>query len=562
MHNDIPRSFIPSRHLGMALLLCAMTIVGYGQPTTPGAVTGFGQVHLQISCQPEVQERFDQALAMLHTFSFPEATKTFAAVAQQDPECGMAYWGVAASAVGSLYGGRPGPHAGPGEQAAQKAALVGAKTPRERGYIAAIGVFYKDSRSASYEARVRAYATALQRLHQEYPDDHEAEIFYAYALSALGSPTDRTFKYELQGAEILEKLRRQIPNHPGLLHYLLHCYDHTPLAPRGLDAARQLARTAPASPHAAEFPAHIFSRLGLWQESIEANQAGLHFAEDIFFKPHAADFLLYSYLQTGQDGEAGRVVDGASRLKFLPHLLDAYAATAIPSRYAVERQRWDEAASLTLPVGDIDWKLFPHAEAALVFCRALGEARLGKVDLTQNDLERLEELQRAVSSSVENEGVWQRFWATEIQINHDMVKAWLLYRQGESDAAIRLLRQAADKEDSTEIDPVMPGTIISARQLLGEMLLDAQRPREALEAFEAALRNEPARYWELFGAAQAAERAGDKEHAVFYYTELIRQTQGTDGARESNKVANEFLAQHGIFTTLTKGPAVPANLSH
>ena len=562
MHNDIPRSFIPSRHLGMALLLCAMTIVGYGQPTTPGAVTGFGQVHLQISCQPEVQERFDQALAMLHTFSFPEATKTFAAVAQQDPECGMAYWGVAASAVGSLYGGRPGPHAGPGEQAAQKAALVGAKTPRERGYIAAIGVFYKDSRSASYEARVRAYATALQRLHQEYPDDHEAEIFYAYALSALGSPTDRTFKYELQGAEILEKLRRQIPNHPGLLHYLLHCYDHTPLAPRGLDAARQLARTAPASPHAAEFPAHIFSRLGLWQESIEANQAGLHFAEDIFFKPHAADFLLYSYLQTGQDGEAGRVVDGASRLKFLPHLLDAYAATAIPSRYAVERQRWDEAASLTLPAGDIDWKLFPHAEAALVFCRALGEARLGKVDLAQNDLERLEELERAVSSSIENEGVWQRFWATELRVNHDMVKAWLLYRQGETDAAVRLLRQAADTEDSMEKDPVMAGTIISARQLLGEMLLDAQRPREALEAFEAALKNEPARYWELFGAARAAERARDQERAAFYYTQLIRQTQGTDGTRKSNNVANEFLAQHGIFTTLASGPALPANLSH
>jgi len=566
MHNEIPRrdheAFTPFRHLGIAFLLFAMPLVSYGQQTEPGAVTGFGQVHLQISCQPEVQERFDQALAMLHTFSFPEATNTFAAVAQQDPECGMAYWGIAASAVGSLYGGRPGPHTSLGEQAADKAALVGAKTPRERGYIAAIGVFYKDSRSASYEARVRAYATALQRVHQEYPDDHEAEIFYAYALSALGSPTDRTFKYELQGAEILEKLRRQIPNHPGLLHYLLHCYDHTPLAPRGLDAARQLARTAPASPHAAEFPAHIFSRLGLWQESIEANQAGLHFAEDIFFKPHAADFLLYSYLQTGQDGEAGRVVDGASRLKFLPHLLDAYAAAAIPSRYAVERQRWDEAASLTLPAGDIDWKLFPHAEAALVFCRALGEARLGKVDLAQNDLERLEELERAVSSSIENEGVWQRFWATELRVNHDMVKAWLLYRQGETDAAVRLLRQAADTEDSMEKDPVMAGTIISARQLLGEMLLDAQRPREALEAFEAALKNEPARYWELFGAARAAERARDQERADFYYTQLIRQTQGTDGTRKSNNVANEFLAQHGIFTTLASGPALPANLSH
>jgi len=565
-HNGIPlrgyKSITRFRHLGMAMLLCATTSVGYGQQAKPNLITGFGQVHLQVSCNPEVQARFDQAVAMLHTFSFPEATKTFAAVAQQDPDCGMAYWGLAASAVGSLYGGRPGPQAIQGEQAAEKAALLSAKTPRERGYIAAIGVFYKDSRSASYEARVRAYATALQRLHQEYPDDQEAEIFYAYALSALGSPTDRTFKYELQGAEILEKLHREIPNHPGVLHYLLHCYDHTPLASRGLDAARLLAKTAPSSPHATEFPAHIFSRLGLWQESIEANQAGMHFADDIFFKPHAADFLLYSYLQTGQDAEAAGVVDSASRLKFLPHLLDAYAGAVIPSRYAVERQRWDDASSLTLPAANIDWKLFPHAEAALVFSRALGEARLGKVDLAQNDLQRLEELQHAVSSSIENEGVWQRFWATEIQVNHDMVKSWVLYRQGEIDAAVRLLRQAAEQEDSTEKDPVMPGTIIPARQMLGEMLLDAQRPREALEAFETALRNEPARYWELFGAAQAAERTGDHERATLYYTQLIRQTQGTDGSRESAKVANEFLARHGIFTTLASGPGAPINLSH
>lgn len=556
------KSFTQFPHLGMAMLICVMNPVGYRQQIKPDPAVGFGQVHLQISCKPEMQAPFDQALAMLHTFSFPEATKTFAAVAEQDPECGMAYWGLAASAVGSLYGGRPGPQASQGEQAADKAALVGAKTPREREYIAAIGVFYKDSKSVSYEARVRAYATALQRLHQEYPDDHEAEIFYAYALSALGSPTDRTFKYELQGAEILERLRRQIPNHPGVLHYLLHCYDHTSLAPRGLDAARQLAKMAPASPHAAEFPAHIFSRLGLWQESIEANQAGLHFTGDIFFKPHAADFLLYSYLQTGQEAQAARVVENTSHLNFLSHLLDAYAAAAIPSRFAVERQRWDEAASLTLPAANIDWKLFPHAEAALVFSRALGEARLGKVDFAQNDLERLEELKRLVSSTVENEGVWQNFWATELQVNHDMVEAWLLYRQGESDAAVRLLRQAADSEDSMEKDPVMPGTIISARQLLGEMLLDTQRPREALEAFEAALRNEPSRYWELFGAAQAAERTGDLERAAFYYTQLIRQTQGTEGSRQSTKMANEFVARHGIFTTLASRPALPVNLSH
>lgn len=543
------KSFALFRHLGMVLLICAITPLGHGQQTKPEPATGFGQVHMQISCQPEVQAQFDQALAMLHTFSFPEATKSFAAVAQQDPDCGMAYWGLAASAVGSLYGGRPGPHAGPGEQAAQKAALVGAKTPRERGYIAAIGVFFKDSKSVSYENRLRAYVTALQRLQKEYPDDREAEIFYAYALSALGSPTDRTFKYELQGAEILEKLRSQVPNHPGVLHYLLHCYDHTPLAPRGVEAAREFARMSPASPHAAEFPAHIFSRLGLWQESIDANEAGLGFSEDIFFKPHAADFLLYSFLQTGRDADAARVVEDASHLKFLPHLLDAYAAAAIPSRYAIERNRWDEAASLTLPAANIDWKQFPHAEAALVFSRAMGEARLGQDGLAENDLKRLEELQRTVNSSLGNEGVWQNFWAREIQINHDMVKAWLLYRQGESGAAVRLLRQAADSEDSMEKDPVMPGTIISARQLLGELLLDAKLPKEALKAFEAALRNEPARYWTLFGAAQAAERAGEQDRATFYYTQLLWQTQGTDGTRDSIKAANKFVARHGIFTS-------------
>jgi tetratricopeptide (TPR) repeat protein len=275
----------------------------------------------------------------------------------------------------------------------------------------------------------------------------------------------------------------------------------------------------------------------------------MSFSEDIFFKPHAADFLLYSFLQTGQDADAARVVEDASHLKFLPHLLDAYAAAAIPSRYAIERNRWDEAASLTLPAANIDWQQFPHAEAALVFSRAMGEARLGQDGLAENDLKRLEELQRTVNSSLGDEGVWQNFWAREIHINHDMVKAWLLYRQGEGGAAVRLLRQAADDEDSMEKDPVMPGTIISARQLLGELLLDAKRPKEALEAFEAALKKEPARYWTLFGAAQAAERTGEQERATSYYTQLLWQTQGTDGARDSIKELNRFVARHGIFTS-------------
>jgi tetratricopeptide (TPR) repeat protein len=545
--------------LGIMMLMCCMTPFGYSQQTTADPVIGFGHVHLEISCRPDVQAQFDQALAMLHTFSFGDATKTFGAVAQQDPDCGMAFWGIAASALGSLYGGRPGPQESRGEQAAEKAAVVGANTPRERAYIAAIRVFYKDSKNIEYAARVRSYAMALQRLSHNYPDDDEAAIFYAYALSALGSPSDQSFKYEQQGAEILEALHRKLPNHPGVLHYLLHCYDHTTLAPRGITVARQLARAAPLSPHAAQFPAHIFVRVGLWQESIDADLAGLQFDEDVFFKPHAMDFLLYSYLQTGQDKAAKQVVGRTGSLRILPHILDTYAAAVIPSRYAVERRDWTAAASLTLPSINIDWKVFPHAEAALVFCRALGEARLGQVDRAKNDLEQLQRLRLEITSALKDEGVWQEFWGAELQINYDMVQAWLLYRQGQRDAALYLLEAAANKEDSTEKDPVMPGAIISARQLLGEMLLEAGRPREALRAFEVALESEPARYWALFGAARSAELGGDPQRATFYYTELLRQTQGADGTREALKVAEDFVAKHGITAILPINPRSQVN---
>jgi tetratricopeptide (TPR) repeat protein len=548
-----------TRALGIMMLMCCMPLFGSSQQATVDPAIGFGHVHLEISCRPDVQAQFDQALAMLHTFSFGDATKNFGAVAQQDPDCGMAFWGIAASAIGSLYGGRAGPQESRGEQAAAKAAVVGAKTPRERAYIAAISVFYKDPQSVEYAVRLRLYAMALQRLSHDYPDDDESAIFYAYALSALGSPSDQSFKFEQQGAEILEALHRKLPNHPGVLHYLLHCYDHTPLASRGIAVARQLARAAPLSPHAAQFPAHIFSRVGLWQESIDANLAGLRFDEDVFFKPHAMDFLLYSYLQTGQDEAAKQLIERTGSLRILPHILDAYAAAVMPSRYAVERQDWTAAASLTLPSVNIDWKLFPHAEAALVFCRALGEARLGQVDLAKNDLEQLQRLRLEITRSVKDEGVWQKFWGAELQINYDMVQAWLLYGQGQRDAALHLLEAAADKEDSTEKDPVMPGTIISARQLLGEMLLEAGRPREALRAFEVALQNEPARYWELFGAARSAGLVGDLQRATFYYTELLRQTQGADGTREASRVAEDFVAKHGITTILAINPRSRVN---
>ena len=521
------------------ICLC-LAMIALEAPRAKG-VQQFGEVHFPIACKPDVQKEFDLAVAMLHTFSFPAAAKTFTAIAQKDPECAMAYWGIAASAIGSLYGGRPGPMALQGENAVKKAQAIGGKTPRERDYIDTIAAFYRGADRLDYAARVHAYAQAMERLHRKYPDDCEAEIFYAYALSAQGSPTDQTFAYQLKGAAILEKLLVQLPNHPGVLHYLLHIYDNAPYASRGLAAARRMAKVAPSSPHALQFPAHIFVRLGLWQESIDTNRAGAA-VDDLFFKPHAMDFLVHSYLQTGQDIEAKRVIDEASTIKIVPHLLDAYAMAAMPARYAVERQRWDEAAALTLPQQhEFAWDLFPHAEAVLVFARALGAARNGNIDAARKDLDRLHEL-RANLIKINSEGTWEEYWVSQIENNRQMVIGWIVYTQGRRQEALQTLRAAANREDSTEWDPVMPGRLISARQLLGEMLLDANNPRQALQAFEAALKVEPGRFMSLCGAARAAELSGDQARAEGFYARLVGQTASADvEQRPALKTARAFL---------------------
>jgi tetratricopeptide (TPR) repeat protein len=524
-----------------ALMICLCVALTVLEGPWTNAEEQFGEVHFPVTCDAGVQKKFDLALAMLHTFSFPAAAKTFAAVSREDPDCAMAYWGLAATAVGSLYGGRPGPMALQGEIAVQKAKAIGGKTARERDYIVSIEEFYRGAGEIDYATRVRAYANALEQLHRKYPEDREAEIFYAYALSALGSPTDQTFAYQLKGAAILEKLLVELPNHPGVIHYLLHAYDNTPYASRGLAAARRLAAVAPSSPHALQFPAHIYVRMGLWQESIDTNRAGAA-VDDLFFKPHAMDFLVHSYLQTGQDAAAKRVVDEAATTTVVPHILDAYAMAAMPARYAIERRRWSEAASLALPHNEFAWKPFPHAEATLVFARALGAARSGRIDAARKDLDRLQEL-RANLINADSEGTWQEYWVSQIQIHHQMVTAWISYTQGRRDEALQMLRAAADREDSTEMDPVTPAHVISARQLLGDLLLEIREPAQALQAFEAALKREPGRFWTLFGAARAADRAGDSAKAKTFFTRLVAQTAHAESERPALKVAKAFLAK-------------------
>src|SRR5262245_45102231 len=525
-----------------ALMTCLFVAMTALEAPWANAVEQFGEVHFPIACHAGVQKKFDLALAMLHTFSFPAAAKEFTAVSQEDPDCAMAYSGLAATAIGSLYGGRPGPMTLEGEIAVEKAKAIGGKTSRERDYIATIELFYKGADKIDYATRACAYANALERLHGKYPEDREAEIFYAYGLSAVGAPTDQAFAYQLKGAAILEKLLMELPNHPGVIHYLLHAYDNAPHASRGLVAARRLPKVAPSSPHALQFPAHIFVRMGLWQESIETNRTGAT-VDDLFFKPHAMDFLVHSYLQTGQDVEAKCVIDEAATIKIIPHILDAYAMAAMPARYAVERRRWDEAAALTLPQErEFAWSLFPHAEAALVFARALGAARNGNIDAARKGLYRLREL-RANLIKANSEGTWQEYWVSQLQNNHQIVTAWITYTQGGRDEALQILRAAADREDTTAWDPVMPGHIVSARQLLGEMLLDANDPLQAMPEFEAALKAEPSRCWSLFAAARTADLAGDSAKAQAFYTRLVTQTAHADPERPALKVANAFLAK-------------------
>jgi predicted Zn-dependent protease len=535
MLNSVRKSGRGAQMVGLCVALTALEA-----PST-NAQEHFGEVHFPISCEATVQKKFDLALAMLHMFSFPAAAETFAVVSREDPGCAMAYWGLAATAIGSLYGGRPGPMSLQGELAVQKAIALGGKTARERDYIATMEVFYRGAATIDYGTRRHAYANALEQLHRKYPRDREAEILYGYALSSLGSPTDRTFAYQLKGAAILERLWVELPNHPGVIHYLLHAYDNTRYASRGLAAARRLASVAPSSPHALQFPAHIFVRCGLWQESIDTNRAGAA-VEDPFFKPHAMDFLVHSYLQTGQDAAAKRVVDEAVNTAILPHILDAYAMAAMPARYAVERSRWSEAALLTLPQSEFAWSLFPHAEATLVFARALGAARSGSVEAARKDLDRLLEL-RANLIKANSEGTWQEYWVSDIEAHHQMVAGWIAYTQGDRDEALRLLRAAADREDSTEQDPVMPGQAISARQLLGDLLMEINEPTQALHAFEAALSREPNRFWTLYGAAQAADRAGDATKARAFYERLVAQTVHAEPERPALTVAKAFLAK-------------------
>ena len=503
-----------------------------------------GKAPFPVSCSATAQEQFDRAVALLHSFSLDEAAKAFTAIARADPGCAMAHWGTAMTLFGNPFtwplSGKALPD---GWAAVEKAKAAQAKTQRERDYIGAVEAFYKDWDKVDHRARALAYVKAMEELAQRYPEDTEASVFYALALDVTALPTDKTYANQLKAARILEKVFAEQPDHPGVAHYLIHSYDSAPIAAQGLTAARRYASIAPSAPHALHMPSHIFTRRGLWEESIETNRRSAATSKSHFDSLHAMDYLEYAYLQGARDRDAKRVLDEPDRghQKSRPGTFrfTAYALAAIPARYALERGRWVDAAKL-LPYPnekDFPWGTFPQSMAILVYARALGAARSRNAPAVREEIERLRRLREAMIAAK------IIYWAQQADIQIKVASAWAAFAEGNEREALKLMREGADMEDASEKHPVTPGHVLPARELLGEMLLELKQPALALKEFEASHKVEPNRFRGLYGAARAAAQSGDMAKAKTYYEGLVVLSQNADTERLEIKGAKAFLSK-------------------
>ncbi len=499
----------------------------------PGDLRAAGKVTFPISCAPSVQSEFARGVALLHSFFYEEARRVFASVAARDPKCAIAHWGIAMTWWHPIWTPPTPDEMRAGKAAIEKAMAMDAGTDRERGFITALNVYYNTPDSSSAAAvgqschgpvgprdRVVAYEKAMRQLRDKYPDDFETQTFYAFAVLAVGyaTPSDASLSKQLEAAAILEKLWKQNSNHPGVVHYLIHCYDYPALAQRGLAAAQSYASIAPRVPHALHMPSHIFTRLGMWDESVAANRASAEAsrayaairhrdateAEEL----HALDYMAYSYLQKAQDTEAKKIVDVAARVRKTNPELEfsgAYALAAIPTRYAFERNDWAAAAALTVP--DLPhWSSFPF------------------------------ELRDATKDPKFD------YFKSHLDLQMQAASAWVAASEGKKNEAIEMLRRAADAEDLLGKHPVSPGAFVPIREQLGSLLLEVGQAKEAQQEFEAALQIYPGRFRGLYGAARAAEQSGDKETASRYYAKLAAQTTSANGSRDELNHVREFLS--------------------
>ena len=502
----------------------------------------FGRVLFKTSCAPEAQKEFERGLAQLHSFFFPETVKTFSGIPQIDPSCAIAYWGIAISQ-------RPNPLVGPfdaatlkrGLDAIEKGQAIGAKTERERDWLAALKEFFKDYDKVDQDTRTRNYERAMEALAKKYPNDVEAKIFHALALNETFD--HKSMEPLLKAIAILEPLDRQYPDHPGITHYLIHSYDFAPIAQQGVPAANKYAKIAASAPHAQHMPSHIYSMVGMWQQSIASNLKAVEVANDyaaaskldgvLAGVPHSYDFMAYAYLQLGEDAKARGLINDSAAIKKVIGPISAgnTARAAVPARYMLERQDWKGAAQLQ-PLGTP----FPPAEAITYFARAMGAARSGDLPAAQTDISKLKELRETL------EKVNQSYWAEQVEVQILCAQAWVAQTQGRKEEALKFMRAAADLEDGSAKHVAMENRLYPMRELLGDMLREQGEPAAALKEYEVAMKNTPNRLRGLYGAAQAAEASGDKKKAGAYFGQLVRLTSTGDGDRAEVREARQYLA--------------------
>ena len=457
-----------------------------------------GSVSFPISCAPSIQPDFDRGIALLHSFAYAPANDAFTNIAAKDPNCAMAHWAIAMTLFHPLWDLLPASSVPTAAQEIATAQRIGTSDPREQAYIHAYSLLIKDSDSTPFSLRNQQYEESMRDLAHQNPSDTEAQVFYALALLSNAAPTDKTHVRQKQALAILEPLDRAHPDHPGITHYIIHACDSTELAPRGLAAARKYAQVAPSAPHALHMPSHIFTRLGLWEDSINSNLAAAQAARDQHDtgeELHAMDYLVYAYLQLGRYADAKQILDRLAKMEALgmADFKVGYAATAMPVRYAVERHRWEETEAF-----GVTPKLPPQVAAVAVWAHALGRARSNQRN-PNRDLAILELYEHQLHQ------VGNEYWAAQTSILRQEILAWSSQANGQPKEAESRMRAAADQEDALEKLPVTPGPIVPAREQLGELLLQQHRPAEAAAEFKASLVNAPNRKGALDGL-QAAER--------------------------------------------------------
>jgi tetratricopeptide (TPR) repeat protein len=516
----------------------------------PSAATVTEEVDFAISCGPAVQKTFKHAVWTLHSFWYPEALKEFTAVTEAEPGCAMGYWGIAMSHWYPLWFPPNAAALKAGSEAVETAQAAPTKTDRERDYIAAIAAFYRDSDKLDHHTRAVAYEKAMEQVYLRYPEDREAAVFYALALNATALPTDKTYANQRKAAQILNKIWKEEPNHPGVVHYLIHSDDSAQFAEAGLAAAICYSKIAPDVPHALHMPSHIFTRLGMWQQSIDSNRAA-HAAALAYIQKtlgpggydgdtvHAMDYLEYAYLQKAEDGHAKQVVDEllGFRQGGTTNLPTAYAVAAIPVRFTLERRDWHAAAALSTPAVGFPLERFPWAEAMISFARALGAARTGDIPGAQTEIAKLRSLEDELLAAKDT------YWANQVEVQRLGAAAILAHVQGDDKKAVEEARAAADLDATMDKHPATPAEVLPARELLADLLLEINQPDAALKEYEQVLRTDPNRFRSLLGKARAAQQSGDLATSRAAYQKMVALSGSAGSERPELSEAKAFLTR-------------------